>query len=77
MGRGDSVATKDVGMRIGGLVGGVILTVLGALMLAEGIITLLGNPSFIFIESMNRGFELTMGFVTIVVAGTAMNLSRA
>ncbi len=70
------MATKDVGMRIGGLVGGVILTVLGALMLAEGIITLLGNPSFIFIENMNRGFELTMGFVTIVVAGTMMNLSR-
>lgn len=76
IGGGDSVATKDVGMRIGGLVGGVILTVLGALMLAEGIITLMGNPSFIFIENMNRGFELTMGFVTIVVAGTTMNLSR-
>lgn len=63
--------------RIPALVGGIILTVLGALMLAEGIITLLGNPAFIFIENMNRGFELVVGLVTIVLAGTTMDLGRS
>ncbi len=64
-------------MKITGLVGGIILTVLAALMLAEGIITLLGNPAFIFIDNMNRSFELVMGLVSIVVAATTMDLSRA
>ena len=65
------------GMRAGGLVAGIILVVLGALMLAEGIITLMGNPPFIFIENMNRSFELIVGVVTIVVAGSTMDLSRS
>jgi hypothetical protein len=64
-------------MRIGGLVGGIILTVLAALMLAEGIITLLGNPAFIFIDNMNRSFELVVGLVSIVVAATTMDQARA
>jgi hypothetical protein len=70
------MTTKN-GKRIGGLVGGIILTVLGALMLAEGIITMLGNPPFIFIENMNRAFEFVVGLVTIVLAGTTMDLSRS
>lgn len=53
-----------------GLVAGIILAVLGALMIAEGIITMLGNSPFIFIENMNRGFEIVVGFVTILLAGT-------
>ncbi len=71
------MTAKNVGMKISGLVGGIILTVLAALMLAEGIITLLGNPAFIFIDNMNRSFELVMGLVSIVVAATTMDLSRA
>ncbi len=71
------MAAKNVGMRISGLIGGIILTVLAALMLAEGIITLLGNPAFIFIDNMNRSFELVVGLVSIVVAATSMDLSRA
>ncbi len=71
------MTAKNVGMKISGLVGGIILTILAALMLAEGIITLLGNPAFIFIDNMNRSFELVMGLVSIVVAATTMDLSRA
>ena len=69
--------TMRKGMRIGGMVAGIILIVLGALMLAEGIITLMGTPAFIFIENMNRGFELIVGLVTIVIAGTTMDSSRS
>ncbi len=65
------------GMRISGMVAGIILTVLAALMLAEGIITLLGNPAFIFIDNMNRAFELVVGIVSIIVAGSTMDMSRA
>ena len=74
---GSRMTMKVSGMRIGGLVAGIILTVFGALMLAEGIITLMGNPPFIFIENMNRSFELIVGLVTIVVAGSTMDLSRS
>ncbi len=68
---------KAAGMRVGGLVAGVILVVLAALMLAEGIITLMGNPAFIFIDNMNRSFELVVGIVSIIVAASTMDLSRA
>ena len=67
---------RAAGMRIGGLVAGIILAVLAALMLAEGIITLMGNPAFIFIDNMNRSFELVVGLVSIIVAGSTMDLSR-
>ena len=63
--------------RIPALVGGIILTVLGALMLAEAIITLLGIPAFVFIENMNRGFELVVGLVAIVLTTTTMDLGRS
>ena len=65
------------GMRISGMVAGIILTVLAALMMAEGIITLLGNPAFIFIDNMNRAFELVVGIVSILVAAPTMDMSRA
>jgi uncharacterized membrane protein YdfJ with MMPL/SSD domain len=61
---------------MGAFVAGIILVVLGALTMAEAIITLLGNPAFIFIENMNRGFELVVGIVTIVVAAATMDLSQ-
>ncbi len=65
------------GMKVSGMVAGIILTVLAALMMAEGIITLLGNPAFIFIDNMNRGFEVVVGIVSILVAAPMMDMSRA
>ena len=62
--------------KMGAFVGGIILVVLGALMLAEGIITLMGNPAFLFADNMNRGFELVVGLVTIIVAAATMDSSR-
>ncbi len=70
------MAIRVRGMRAGGLVAGIILVVLGALTLAEAIITLMGNPAFIFTNNMNRGFELLVGIVTIIVAGSTMDVSR-
>ena len=70
------MAIKAAGVRIGGLVAGIVLAVFAALMLAEGIITLMGNPAFIFIDNMNRSFELVVGLVSIIVAGSTMDLSR-
>lgn len=64
-------------MRAGALVAGIILVVLGALTLSESIITLMGNSAFIFIDNMNRGFELIVGLVMIIVAGSTMDISGA
>jgi hypothetical protein len=70
--------TMKIGrMRISGLIAGVILTVLGALTMAEGIVVMAGNASFMFAENMNRGFEFVVGFVTIVLAAIIMDLSRS
>jgi hypothetical protein len=63
-------------MRISGLVAGIILTVLGALMMAEGVVAMVANTSFMFADNMNRGFEFAVGFVTIVLSGVIMDLSR-
>ncbi len=71
------MAIKKGAMRISGMVIGVILVVLAALMLAEGIITLMGNPAFIFLDNMNRGFELVVGIFAILVAASTMDTSRA
>lgn len=68
---------KIGGMRISGLVAGIILTVLGALMMAEGVVTTVGNTSFMFAENMNRGFEFVVGFATIVLSAVIMDLSRS
>jgi hypothetical protein len=68
---------KIGGMRMSGLIAGVILTVLGALTMAEGIVVMAGNASFMFAENMNRGFEFVVGFVTIVLAAIIMDLSRS
>jgi hypothetical protein len=38
---------------------------------------LMGNQAFIFIDNMNRSFELVVGLVTIIVAGSTMDVSRA
>jgi predicted metal-binding membrane protein len=61
--------------KIGPFVAGIILVVLGALMLAEGIVTLMGNTAFLFVDNMNRGFELVVGLVTIIVAAATMDSS--
>ncbi len=70
------MTVRAAGMRVGGLVAGVILVVLAALMLAEGIITLMGNPAFIFLDNMNRSFELVVGIFAIIVAASTMDMSR-
>jgi hypothetical protein len=70
------MAMKIGGMKISGLVAGIILTVLGALMMAEGVVTAVGNNSFMFAENINRGFEFVVGFIAVVLASQVMNLSR-
>ena len=75
--RGEKIAVKIGGMKISGLVAGIILTVLGALMMAEGVVTTVGNNSFIFAENMNRGFEFVIGLIAVVLASQVMNLNRS
>jgi predicted metal-binding membrane protein len=62
--------------KMGAFVAGIILVVIGALMLAEGVITLMGNSAFLFVDNMNRGFELVVGLVTIIVAAATLDSSK-
>jgi hypothetical protein len=70
------MAPKIGNMRISGLVAGIILTVLGALMMAEGVVVITGNNSFMFADNMNRGFEFVVGLIAVVLAAIVMDLSR-
>jgi glutamate synthase domain-containing protein 3 len=71
------MAIKIGNMRASGLIAGVIVVVLGALMMAEGVVVIAGNASFMFAENMNRGFEFVVGFVAIVLGAVVMDLSRS
>jgi predicted metal-binding membrane protein len=62
--------------KMGAFVAGIILVVIGALMLAEGVITLMGNSAFLFVDNMNRGFELVVGLVTIIAAAATLDSSK-
>ncbi len=64
-------------MRASGLIAGVIVVVLGALMMAEGVVSTVTDTSFMFAENMNRGFEFVVGLVAIVLGAVVMDLSRS
>lgn len=49
----------------------VVLIVLGALLLAEGVIGSL-NGTMLFFDGVNRGFEFIMGLVTVIVGASLM-----
>jgi len=49
----------------------LFLIVLGALMLAEGIVGAM-NGSTLFFEGVNRGFEFVVGLVTLIVGASLM-----
>jgi hypothetical protein len=63
-------------MRASGLVAGLIVLVLGALMMAEAVVSIVANAPFMFTEKMNRGFEFVVGLVAIVLGAVVMDLSR-
>ncbi len=49
----------------------IILIVLGALLLAEGVLGTL-NGTTLFFGGVNRGFEFIMGLVTVIVGASLM-----
>ena len=63
-------------MRASGLIAGLIVLVLGALTMADAVVSIVTNNSFMFAENMNRNFEFVVGFVTIVLGAAVMDLSR-
>ncbi len=49
----------------------IVLIVLGALLLAEGVVGAL-NGTTLFFGGVNRGFEFIMGLVTVIVGASLM-----
>lgn len=64
-------------MRASGLIAGVIVVVLGALMMAEGVTGTVADTSFMFAKDMNRGFEFVVGLIAVVLGAVIMDLSRS
>ena len=62
-------------MKIGELVEGIILMVLGALMLADGVAGLVMDTSFIF-EGINPLFEIVVGLISIILGDLLQRESR-
>ena len=64
-------------MNIGRIISGMIVIVLGALILVDGI---LGLPTFdagaIFFEGVNPTFKIVLGFIFLLLAGTLMDKSE-
>lgn len=58
-------SVADIGMFGGGL----IVIVLGALLLAEGVAGTVTN-STIFFEGVNRGFEGVVGFIAVILGAS-------
>lgn len=58
-------SVADIGMFAGGL----IVIVLGALLLAEGIAGTVSN-STIFFEGVNRGFEAIVGLISVILGAS-------
>ncbi len=68
--RVEAARTRFAGVRdVGRLGAGLLLIVLGALMLAEGIAGSITN-SVLFFAGVNRGFEFVVGLVTVIVGAS-------
>ena len=73
---GGRMAITIGNMRASGLIAGIIFVVIGALMLADAVVTMSGNTAFMFVENMNRGFEFVVGFVAVILGAIVMDFSR-
>ena len=64
-------------MRITGLIAGLLVLILGALMMAEAVINIgsIGLFHFMFAENINRQFEFVIGLITVVLAVAVIDLS--
>ena len=62
-------------MKIAEFVEGIIVVVLGALMLADGVAGLVMDTSFIF-EGVNPLFEIVVGLISIILGDLLQRDSR-
>jgi hypothetical protein len=58
-------------MNVGRLVSGIIVIVLGALTLADGILGVVpGVEMSVFFEGVNPYFKIVVGFIALILGGT-------
>lgn len=67
---------KAGGMRASGFIAGLIVVVLGALLIAESVTSIVADSPFMFVDGVNRGFEFVVGFIALVLAASALDESR-
>ncbi len=72
-----TVKVGQIEIRSGAFIAGLIVVVLGALIVAEGVVNMVADTSFMFARNMNRQFEVVVGFVAILLGAAVMGLSRS
>jgi len=72
-----TVKVGQIQIRSGAFIAGLIVVVLGALMMAEGVVEPVTDTSFMFARDMNRQFEFVVGLVTVLLGAAVMGLSRS
>jgi len=72
-----AVKIGQIQIRSGAFIAGLIVVVLGALMMAEGVVEPVADTSFMFARDMNRQFEFVVGLVAILLGAAVMGLSRS
>ncbi len=74
--RAEAARTRFRSVRdVAGFGAGLVLIVLGALMLAEGIAGSITN-STLFFKGVNRGFEFVVGLVTLITGASMMPATK-
>ncbi len=74
--KGERTPSVETINKIGRFIAGMVVLVLGALMVADAVVTYVANTPFMFTEGLNRGFEFVVGLIAIILAGTLMDESR-
>ena len=61
----------------GAFIAALAVVVLGALMMAEGVVEMVAGTSFMFARGMNRQFEFVLGLIAVLLGAAVMGLSRS
>lgn len=72
-----TVKVGQIQIRSGAFIAGLIVVVLGALMIAEAVVSIVADTSFMFARNMNRQFEFIVGLMAILLGAAVMGLSRS
>lgn len=69
-------SSKDLFMNIGNFVSGIIVVVLGALMLADGVVGSIMEGTSFFFEDVNPLFKIVVALISIILGAPLLRESN-